>query len=179
MPGPRGYDYANAARSFGQGLTYGYGDEIEAALRAAAQGDPRRYRMLRDQIRQQQTAYSEINPGAAASLEMAGMLGGAMLTPSMAAPRALGALSRALPRATPNVAKLVGNGLDAIGQGALYSAGQASETQNIPQTIVEEAPLNILGFGVMSGLGAGAKRLYRSAPVKSGINKLAVLRRSR
>jgi hypothetical protein len=175
MAGIRDYDYANAARTLGQGVTYGFGDEIEAALRAAAQGDPKRYAMLRDQIRRQQEGYSEANPGVAIPLEMAGMLGGALLTPAMAAPRALGALSRAAPRAT----KFIGGALEDAAQGALYAAGQAPEVRDIPQTIREEAPANAVMFGGMSALGAGGKRLLRAAPVKSRLERLMEMLRNR
>lgn len=160
-------DLANAARTFGQGVTYGFGDEIEAALRAAAQGDPARYAMLRDQIRRQQEGYSEANPNAAAALELSGMLGGALLTPTLAAPRALGALTRMAPRAS----KFIAGGLEDAAQGALYAAGQAPEMRDIPETIREEAPANAAFYAGASGLGAGARKgLTKALSTQRGYN---------
>jgi hypothetical protein len=71
-----GYDYANAARTFGQGLTFGFGDEIEARLRTLAAKDPNAYRNEVNRIRMMQERYADANPMTAGGLEMAGMLGG-------------------------------------------------------------------------------------------------------
>jgi hypothetical protein len=148
------YDYANAGRTLGQGLTYGFGDEIEAKLRTLLATDPAAYRREVERIRAAQAQYAEANPKAAMALEGAGILGSAMLTPELAAARGLGALSRVAPRAS----KFVAGGIDDALQGALYAAGQAENVQDIPRSIREEAPINAAFYGGASGLGYGAKK---------------------
>jgi hypothetical protein len=148
------YDYANAGRTLGQGLTYGFGDEIEAKLRTLLAIDPAAYRREVERIRAAQAQYTEANPKAAMALEGAGILGSAMLTPELAAARGLGALSRVAPRAS----KFVAGGIDDALQGALYAAGQAENVQDIPRSIREEAPINAAFYGGASGLGYGAKK---------------------
>lgn len=148
------YDYANAGRTLGQGLTYGFGDEIEAKLRTLLATDPAAYRREVERIRAAQAQYAEANPKAAMALEGAGILGSAMLTPELAAARGLGALSRMAPRAS----KFVAGGIDDALQGALYAAGQAENVQDIPRSIREEAPINAAFYGGASGVGYGAKK---------------------
>lgn len=148
------YDYANAGRTLGQGLTYGFGDEIEAKLRTLLATDPAAYRREVERIRAAQAQYAEASPKAAMALEGAGILGSAMLTPELAAARGLGALSRVAPRAS----KFVAGGIDDALQGALYAAGQAENVQDIPRSIREEAPINAAFYGGASGLGYGAKK---------------------
>ncbi len=148
------YDYTNAGRTLGQGLTYGFGDEIEAKLRTLLATDPAAYRREVERIRAAQAQYAEANPKAAMALEGAGILGSAMLTPELAAARGLGALSRVAPRAS----KFVAGGIDDALQGALYAAGQAENVQDIPRSIREEAPINAAFYGGASGLGYGAKK---------------------
>ena len=148
------YDYANAGRTLGQGLTYGFGDEIEAKLRTLLATDPAAYRREVERIRAAQAQYAEANPKAAMALEGAGILGSAMLTPELAAARGLGALLRVAPRAS----KFVAGGIDDALQGALYAAGQAENVQDIPRSIREEAPINAAFYGGASGVGYGAKK---------------------
>lgn len=148
------YDYANAGRTLGQGLTYGFGDEIEAKLRTLLATDPAAYRREVERIRAAQAQYAEANPKTAMALEGAGILGSAMLTPELAAAKGLGALSRVAPRAS----KFVAGGIDDALQGALYAAGQAENVQDIPRSIREEAPINAAFYGGASGLGYGAKK---------------------
>jgi hypothetical protein len=148
------YDYGNAARTLGQGLTYGFGDEIEAKLRTLFATDPAAYRREVERIRAAQGQYAEANPKAAMALEGAGILGSAMLTPELTAARGLGALSRAAPRAS----KFIAGGVDDALQGALYAAGQAENVQGIPRSIQEEAPVNAAFYAGASGAGYGAKK---------------------
>jgi hypothetical protein len=148
------YDYGNAARTLGQGLTYGFGDEIEAKLRTLFATDPAAYRREVERIRAAQGQYAEANPKAAMALEGAGILGSAMLTPELAAARGLGALSRAAPRAS----KFIAGGVDDALQGALYAAGQAENREDIPRSIREEGPYNAAFYAGASGAGYGAKK---------------------
>jgi hypothetical protein len=150
----RSSDYANAARTFGQGLTYGFGDEAEAYLRTLLASDPEAYRREVERIRAAQGQYAEANPKTAMALEGVGMLGGAMMTPELAAARGLGALSRVAPRAS----KFIVGGLDDALQGSLYAAGQAENVQDIPRSIREEAPINAAFYAGASGAGYGAKK---------------------
>jgi len=160
------YDYTNAGRTLGQGLTYGFGDEIEAKLRTLFATDPAAYRDEVKRIRAAQAKYAEANPNAAFALEGAGMLGSAMLTPELAAARGLGALSsmaaraapRALARFVPGTAKFIGGGIDDALQGALYAAGQAENREDIPRSIREEGPYNAAFYAGASGAGYGAKK---------------------
>lgn len=146
------FNVPNATRTFAQGLTFGFSDEMEAAIRAAAQGDPARYRAIVNQIRAQQERYAQDNPKAAFGLEMTGIVGGALATPQVAAAKALGPLGRFL----------VGGAEDAA-QGALYAAGQAKDVRDIPRSIREEAPVNAIFYTGAAGVGAGAKAAGRAA----------------
>lgn len=146
------FNVPNATRTFLQGVTYANADEMEAALRAAMKLDPSAYTRERDRIRAELERYASANPRAAFGLETAGMLGGAMLTPQIAAGRALSPAAR-----------FVVGGLDDAAQGALYAAGQANTMNEIPQTIREEAPINAAFYGGFSAAGAGGRRLARKA----------------
>jgi hypothetical protein len=162
-----GYDYGNAARTFGQGLTFGFGDEIEARLRTLAAKDPNAYRKEVNRIRMMQERYAETNPLTAGGLEMAGMLGGSMLAPSLAGVRAVSNAGR--------VARLGAGAVDAIGQGALYSAGKAKPDPRVAGSdrmtaIREEAPRNIADFAIMSGVGSAGKRLANTRGGRAAID---------
>lgn len=156
QPKSKGYDYANAARTFGQGLTFGFGDEIEARLRTLAAKDPNAYRNEVNRIRMLQERYADANPMTAGGLEMAGMLGGSLLAPSLAGVRAVGNAGR--------VTRLGANAVDAIGQGALYSAGKAKPDPRVAGSsrmaaVRSEAPRSAADFAILSGVGSAGKRL--------------------
>lgn len=156
QPKSKGYDYANAARTFGQGLTFGFGDEIEARLRTLAAKDPNAYRNEVNRIRMMQERYADANPMTAGGLEMAGMLGGSMLAPSLAGVRAVSNAGR--------VTRLGANAVDAIGQGALYSAGKAKPDPRVAGSsrmaaVRSEAPRSAADFAILSGVGSAGKRL--------------------
>ena len=70
----RGVPYSGAAetvRTAAQGLTFGFADELEAALRSGAVSG-KEYESIRDRLRAQQTQYNIDNPGFATPLELAG-----------------------------------------------------------------------------------------------------------
>jgi hypothetical protein len=153
--GSVGYDYGNAARTFGQGLTFGFGDEIEARLRTLASKDPNAYRKEVNRIRMMQERYGKANPKMAMALEGAGMIGGSMLAPSLGGARILAS--------APRAARFLAHGADDLGQGALYAAGQARTMRDIPRTIREEAPINAAFYLGARGAGAGGKYAVKKA----------------
>ena len=63
-------------RSFIQGLTFGFGDEIEAAIRSAvpARFGGKTYEVIRDQIRKDLKEYQEAFPAEAISAEVIGAI---------------------------------------------------------------------------------------------------------
>jgi hypothetical protein len=70
----RGVPYSGAAetaRTVAQGVTFGFADELEAALRSGAISG-KEYESIRDRLRAQQTQYNIDNPGFATPLELAG-----------------------------------------------------------------------------------------------------------
>ena len=155
QPKSKGYDYANAARTFGQGLTFGFGDEIEARLRTLAAKDPNAYRNEVNRIRMLQERYGEANPKTAMALEGAGMIGGSMLAPSLGGARALAS--------APRAARFLAGAADDVGQGAVYAAGQARTMRDIPRTIREEAPINAAFYAGASGAGGAGKYAVKKA----------------
>jgi hypothetical protein len=143
----RGYDYGNAARTFGQGLTFGTADEIEAFIRAKAGGRP--YKTERDEIRRLQERYALANPNTALALEGAGMIGGSMLAPSLAGARAVAN--------APRVARIAASGVDDLVQGIAYTAGKAKERRDIANDIRKDARGNVAAFGVATGVEQGGR----------------------
>lgn len=66
-------------RSFAQGVTFGFGEEIEAAGRAALSSmglseDDRGYKEIRDELRQKLADYKSAYPGEAITAELAGAI---------------------------------------------------------------------------------------------------------
>jgi hypothetical protein len=56
-----------------QGMTFGFGDEIEAAIRSMVPGGAT-YEVERDKIRQELAQYQAENPGKAITMEILGSL---------------------------------------------------------------------------------------------------------
>lgn len=156
----RGYDYGNAARTFGQGLTFGTADEIEARLRAGL--NQKAYERERDKIRMLQERYARQNPKMALALEGAGMIGGSMLAPSLGATRMVAN--------APRLARFGAGAVDDLAQGAAYAAGQAKTMRDIPRTIREEAPINAAFYGGMSGAGAAGRLAAKTKAGKAAID---------
>lgn len=65
-----GQTESQLGRSFAQGLTFGFADEIEAGIRSAFSGDE--YSEIRDRIRQQLKDYQDANGAEALAAEIAG-----------------------------------------------------------------------------------------------------------
>lgn len=173
--------WSNAGRQFGQGLTFGFGDEAEAAIRAMANGDLNKYRAIKAQIEQQRQQWAQQNPYAAMGAETAGALvpgvigafvpGGQAATASSLGrlgqvARAMDApLERAVARVAPRALQAAQNsklGRLAVGlgdemlTGAAQSAGEAGGVSDIGDKIREDALGNAVGsLGVRGATEAG------------------------
>jgi hypothetical protein len=60
-------------RQFGQGVTFGFADEIEGLIRSSLPDGPE-YDAARDEVRNKLKAYQKANPGEALTMELAGAL---------------------------------------------------------------------------------------------------------
>jgi hypothetical protein len=158
-------------------------------LRALASKDPKAYENEVKRIRLAQKRYAAANPMTAGGLEMAGMVGGALLTPSLAALRVPGALGRVAAR-TPRLSRLAAEGVEDALQGALYSAGKAEPNPKKPETsrmqaVRNDAAGNALVFAELTGAGYGLKKALSTKPgrrvvaaaTKVAQKPLAVIRR--
>jgi hypothetical protein len=142
-----GYDYGNAARTFGQGLTFGTADEAEGFVRSLLSG--RSYKDERDEIRRLQERYALANPNTAMALEGAGMIGGSMLVPSLGAARMVAS--------APRLARIAASGVDDLAQGIAYTAGKAKERKDIANDIRKDALGNALAFVAATGVEQGGR----------------------
>jgi hypothetical protein len=125
---------AETARAGAQGLTLGFADEIEAALRTGAISG-QQYEALRDQLRTQQESFARENPKTALAAEVAGglampfgMAGTAMKAPSILRSAVTGA-----------------------GIGGLQGAGKSESSENLTSDVVGGT---LLGGGLGGTLGA-------------------------
>ena len=125
---------AETARAGAQGLTLGFADELEAALRTGAISG-QQYETLRDQLRTQQQSFAKENPNTALAAEIAGglamplgMAGTAMKAPSILRSAVTGA-----------------------GIGGLQGAGKSEGGDNLTSDIVGGT---LLGGGLGGTLGA-------------------------
>ena len=127
-----------SGRMFAQGLTFGFGDEIEAAIRAAVPGGPE-YKTVRDQIRSQLTAFKEANPSAAITAEMAGAMA-TMLIPGLNVARGA--------RAVQSVPRMVGQG--AV-EGGVYGLG-ASEEETLSGMAMDAGTGAVIGAAIPTAI---------------------------
>ena len=129
-------------RTAAQGLTLGFGDEIEAGVRSIGSDDS--YETIRDRIRGRLNQYSSDNPGEALGIEMAGSLvipGGVARTAAVKGGKmALGKVA----------------GYNA-GLGAGYGAGM-SEGENASEIAADAA----LGGAIGGVGGAGIQAISRN-----------------
>ena len=130
---PKAEPSSQLMRTVGQGLFFGWGEEIEAAVRSvvpASMGGGE-YEQIRDGLRTKLKDYKEANPGTALTAEIVGAL-----VPSIIAMVYSGGTG----------APAIGANLLKIGatEGALYASGAS-----------EQSPKeNPLGFAVDTGVGA-------------------------
>lgn len=197
---------ANAVRQFGEGLTFGNADELEALVRAAArsapalyQGNMGEYQKIKAELERQRKAWAEKNTYRASAAELAGSavpgIVGAFTPGGQGATAAtLGRLARVVdapveqflarygPKALQALQRrlpgrlAVGVGDEAL-NGMLYSVGQAESYKDIPQQIKDDLLQNtLMSLGVRLGTEGAAKA---GRPVKNFVVKKYQQRRGR
>lgn len=155
---------AEAARSVGQGITFGFLDELEAAFRTGAISGPE-YERQRNLLRAQQKQFGEDMPITRGALE----LGGSMLVPFGAA-RQVGRLAPQTQAAILGQTTLgqAGRGLAVgTGTGALAGAG-AAEKDVAGAAITSGAFGGLLGGTapiIISKAGTTIKNVLNSAGI--------------
>lgn len=188
-------DYANGTRSFFEGLTFNNAAEIEAFIRAVAQGDPDKYRALKAQIEGDYDKWSEANPGPSLAGEFAGALlpgivgaavpGGQAATAStvargapllarvgraMAEPVTMAveryAPSLAVKRGMPTAMALA----DELGTGVVQSVGAAETLDDAPDRVLSDLPENLAFSLAVRGGNVALKPVASAA--KKGVNAL-------
>lgn len=132
-----------ALRSARQGLTFGFGDEIQGALKGGlpallrGENPSAAYRTERDRERALQRQYEEENPGAAA----ASQIGGGLL---------LGTPTKAAVTAAPTIGGRVGRGILAgAAAGGLSGAGVSDEES--ATGVARDTGTGILAGGAIGG----------------------------
>ena len=137
------------ARAAAQGLTFGTGDEVEAAVRSLLQ-DGVSFNDALTQVQGEINQFSEENPNIALGAEVLG----AIPTMFAAGPRAFQVLSK-----SPLGATALGGG---VGFGYGYATGEGTEGRM--QKGIEEGVFTALGSGV---LGTAIKIAKRTNPYVS------------
>lgn len=140
-----GRDQARAAL---KGVSFAFGDEIEAGLRALAKRDPAAYSREVARIRREMKAYEDANPYEALGYEAAGSIVPGLI-PGVGTARMAQLAARA-----PRLAKYAPE----IAMGAAYGAGEAEGMADLPRSMVEEGILGGLTYGVMNRVGKYAKK---------------------
>lgn len=144
---------AGMARSATQGLTYGFGDELEAFIRS--QIEQKGYEQTLREVQAGLEAFQASNPKSALAAEIAGALfapGGSLVT---------GAVRSGLMKAAPKMAGPAREVLTQTGGGAmlsgLYGAGSAQDGERLEGAVEGAASGAAFSGGVSSGLqGVGA-----------------------
>lgn len=146
-----------------QGLTFGFSDEIEAAVRSAASkvsSDPRTYEDIRNEIRGQLKAYETANPGKALSAELAG----AILPSIVMSMTGVGTAG-----AATNLSRVIG--VNAL-QGGVEALGK-SESENASGM---QAAETVTGAGVGATVGTAFEKILGRAG-SAGIKVYNALRK--
>lgn len=188
-------DYANGTRSFFEGLTFNNAAEVEAFIRAMAQGDPAKYRALKAQIEGDYSKWSEANPGTSLAGEFAGALApgivgafvpgpgwGATASTAARAGRAMAEpLTMAVERYLPSLAAKRGMPTalaigDELGTGIVQSVGAADTMEDAPDRIVSDLPENLAFSLAVRGGNIALPPIARTAKkgAKAVRNKLSV-----
>lgn len=149
---------SNKARLVGQGLTLGYGDEIEAGIASVNPFDSRSYDQALSDTRTNIDAFRQMRPGTATALEIGGavvptLVAGALTLPaggSGAAPVAAGTAARVAPT-------LARTALTGLAEGGVYGFGTGEGgLGNRAASAAIDAPLGAVG-------GVGANIALRAA----------------
>lgn len=151
--------FGDRARSVAQGVTFGFGDEIEGGVRALgsalSEGDlmslRQKYLQERDAIRAQQQAYEDANLLESLALEG----GGAMLTGFI--PGGQGAAAARMAQLASRYPKAM-RAANVAADTALYGAGSADSMSDIPRSIRDEAVFAVPMYGGAEGVRYAVKR---------------------
>lgn len=173
---PKYSSTAESARALAQGLTFGFGEEIEAGVRAPF--SEQSYEEIRNKLRQQQKQFGKDYPVRSTGLEFTGGLA----TPA----GALGLAGKGILKgATLGQKVLTGAGIGA-GSGALTGAGIAPETEDIPRYSGVYGTLGAGLGGILvpglaltgkavknlaQGLGIGSESKFATAKIAETLNK--------
>lgn len=159
-------DFASGiGRSVLQGMTFGFGDEIEAGLRSLGGEE---YSIIRDKIRADMDEFRDEETAFAYGTEIASALltpGGVIKVLSMA-PKAAKAAASLL----PSVAK--GRLAQATLGGALYGAGTAPEIEAVPAGTIAGGVFGAGGQKLGEPISRATSALGRELSSKLGISKL-------
>jgi hypothetical protein len=162
-PHPFAEDAAGTARAVGQGASFGFGEEIEAGVRAPF--EDRTYPQIRDDIRAQQAKFTERHQFIAAGAEIAGGLATAAV-PLGGTARAATALGR-IGRATK-----VG-----VATGALYGFGKGEgDVAAQAKSAATGAGMGLLfGAGMQGAAEAGRVAMRATSAAPRAANALATV----
>jgi hypothetical protein len=151
-------------RTFGQGLLFGFGDELEAAARSAFTG--RDYNEVRDEIRQKIKAYQDANPGEALTMEVLGSI-----APTAAAFLIPGAQPAAAAQAARTATSLGRLAAREAGMGAITGVG-TSEQESLSGMATDAAiggatsavlaPITRIGTERLGGLASDVTNWIRT-----------------
>ena len=138
---------AETARAAGQGLTFGFADELEAALRSGAISG-KDYEAIRNDLRAKQEQFALENPKTALGSEIAG---------GLVAP--LGALKYAAK--APSILR---SAMTSAGYGGLQGAGKSTDTENLAGDVITGTTLGGVGGAALGTVGAAiAPQLQKGA----------------
>lgn len=138
-------NYKGIGRALLQGLTFGFGDEIEAGLRSAV--GPETYRETRDQIRRDQAAFKQEHPVIGTAAEIGGGLGSALPGVGKGLATAKGMLPKAV-----ELAK-VGAAYGAVGGAGTAEGGLKSRAVGAIKGAAIGAPATVAIGGLIAGAG--------------------------
>lgn len=143
-----GEEWTGRARALlGDGGALGWGDEIEAGIRALG---PRDYRTIRDEIRGEQARWAKDNPIENIALTGVGgalpVVGSMALSGGTAAPAVLPSLG----------ARMARGAASGFGAGAVAGAGAAKELEDVPGSAA-------MGAGVGTAFGAAFPAAFAGA----------------
>lgn len=160
-----GFSVSDVARAAGQGLTFGFGDEIEAFFTSAL--SDKTYDEAKAESLQKLESFRESNPALAYGTEIASSIP-SMLIPGAGLARAgqLGAKATQAISKAPQLARTIGG--SALG-GGLYGAGTAEDISSIPESALSGA---LISGGIGGAAGAALPKIGAAAKdlISKGVN---------